>query len=162
PQERLKAVCTSQEEYYRYDDEFEELTQLDEYPHYHRSEHIGWICLGKISFSSRIQGLLDPAWRDPSTWAPNMTPTTATGAAVSGWHEADVIGSERKLRYNTADEVAEISKALDALDLEALVREHLVRHMRERDSDFVERLEHLRDFYRIAAERRQAVLTDQE
>ena len=91
-----------------------------------------------------------------------MAPSIATGAGLSGWHEAEIFGSNYKLRYNTADEVAEISEALGALDFEALGREHLDMGWGERESDFVERLEHLRGFYRIAAERGQAVLTDQE
>ncbi|MEM8556467.1 MAG: DUF1877 family protein [Bacteroidota bacterium] len=170
PSHRLEAVVTDDVELIRYDNEFGSLAEVEgERPHRYRSELIGWLDLGKSGVWRPLKYLLDPIKRERGTWEDYGPPGCVSGAAVSGWHQAET-GFDRPLRYNRADEVEAVRKALEPFDFEMLVRRN--RDNVEYDCDvfpqpyywpmLVERLEHLREFYRIAAGRGQAVLTDQE
>ncbi|MEL6443353.1 MAG: DUF1877 family protein [Bacteroidota bacterium] len=170
PSHRLEAVVTDDDELVRYDDEFQALEEVEgEMPHQYRSEQIGWLDLGKSGVWRPLKYLLDPVKRELGTWEDYGPPGCVTGAAVSGWHQAKT-GFDKPLRYNRSDEVGAIRNALESFDFEMLVRQNKASVVYECDvfphlyywPMLIERLEHLREFYRIAADLGQAVLTDQE
>ena len=113
--------------------------------------------------------LFDPARRQEGRYSPKMEtpPTTLLGRAVLGSHRM-YVGSrtwdDLIPRYNAASEVAEMSPALDAVDLAALYEEHR-DGLAEADDlgphafDYVRPwFETLQTFYRAAADRGEAMV----
>lgn len=167
PQHRLEAVCANCEEQYRYDQEIGALLDPKDLSLAIGTEHIGMLYLGKTWDALTV--LLDPMRRSESVWWSEGLPSTPTGASVCGWHKAQERCVYENLRYNESSEVQEIRSAFELLDLEALIAQHKVALLAEGYHTYdepsfwmmlMEKLSLVRDFYHIAADQEQAVLTE--